>query len=555
MSDSSDQRTGSRDKAEWLSTTYATERERDADLTSVSSAELEPLYDSGDRAGHDYRQELGYPGEYPFTRGIHPTMYRGHLWTMRQFAGFGGAEDTNARFRFLLEQGQTGLSLAFDLPTLMGRDSDDPRSEGEVGRCGVAMDSVVDMERVFEGIPLDQVTTSMTTNAPAAILLAFYLVTAERQGVSFEQAGGTIQNDILKEYIAQNTYIFPPEPSLRLITDTFSFCAEHVPRWNTISISGYHIREAGATAVQELAFTLADGFAYVDAGLAAGLDIDSFAPRLSFFFNAHIDLFEEVAKYRAARRIWARHMRERYGARDPHSWLMRFHTQTAGCSLTAQQPENNVMRTTIEALAGVLGGTQSLHTNSLDEVLALPSERAVEIALRTQQVLAYETGVANVIDPLAGSYYVESLTDRMEAEAEEYFAKIEELGGVVAAIDRGFFQQEIADASYRYQMAVESGRKVLVGVNRFATGEPPKVETLRIDPGLEKRQVESLKDARARRDSRTAAASLDYLRAACLDGANVMPPILECTRSVCTLGEMVSTMKSVFGVYQETTVF
>ncbi|MHB9150127.1 MAG: acyl-CoA mutase large subunit family protein [Thermoleophilia bacterium] len=555
MSDSSDQRTGSRNKAEWLSATYATERERDADLTSVSSAELEPLYDPGDRAGHEYHRELGYPGEYPCPRGIHPTMYRGHLWTMRQFAGFGGAEDTNARFRFLLEQGQTGLSLAFDLPTLMGRDSDDPRSEGEVGRCGVAMDSVVDMERVFEGIPLDQVTTSMTTNAPAAILLAFYLVTAERQGVSFEQAGGTIQNDILKEYIAQNTYIFPPEPSLRLITDTFSFCAEHVPRWNTISISGYHIREAGATAVQELAFTLANGFAYVDAGLAAGLDIDSFAPRLSFFFNAHIDLFEEVAKYRAARRIWARHMRERYGARDPRSWLMRFHTQTAGCSLTAQQPENNVMRTTIEALAGVLGGTQSLHTNSLDEVLALPSERAVEIALRTQQVLAYETGVANVIDPLAGSYYVESLTDRMEAEAEEYFAKIEELGGVVAAIDRGFFQQEIADAAYRYQMAVENGRKVVVGVNRFATGEPPKVETLRIDPGFEKRQVESLRDVRGRRDARAAATSLDDLRAACVDGANVMHPILECTRSLCTLGEMVGTMKSVFGVYQETTVF
>lgn len=555
MSDPSDQRTGSRDKAEWLSTTYATECERDADLTSVSSAELEPLYDPGDVAGHDYRQGLGYPGEYPFTRGIHPTMYRGHLWTMRQFAGFGGAEDTNARFRFLLEQGQTGLSLALDLPTLMGRDSDDPRSEGEVGRCGVAMDSVVDMERVFQGIPLDQVTTSMTTNAPAAILLAFYLVTAERQGVSFEQAGGTIQNDILKEYIAQNTYIFPPEPSLRLITDIFSFCAEHVPRWNTISISGYHIREAGSTAVQELAFTLADGFAYVDAGLAAGLDIDLFAPRLSFFFNAHIDLFEEVAKYRAARRIWARHMRERYGARDPRSWLMRFHTQTAGCSLTAQQPENNVMRTTIEALAGVLGGTQSLHTNSLDEVLALPSERAAEIALRTQQVLAYETGVANVIDPLAGSYYVESLTDRMEAEAEQYFAKIEELGGVVAAIDRGFFQQEIADASYRYQMAVERGLKVVVGVNRFATGEQPKVETLRIDPGFEKRQVESLKDVRARRDARAAAASLDELRAACVDGSNVMPPILECTRSLCTLGEMVGTMKSVFGVYQETTVF
>jgi len=528
---------------------------RDADFTTVSSAEVDPCYGPGDLAEHDYTRDLGKPGEYPYTRGIHPTMYRGQLWTMRQFAGFGGPEDTNERFRFLLEQGQTGLSLALDLPTLMGHDSDDPRSEGEVGRCGVAMDTVLDMERVFQDIPMDQVTTSMTTNAPAAVLLAFYLVAAERQGVRFDEVGGTIQNDILKEYIAQNTYIFPPEPSLRLITDIFSYCAERVPRWNTISISGYHIREAGATAVQELAFTLANGFAYVDAGVAAGLDIDAFAPRLSFFFNAHIDLFEEVAKYRAARRIWARHMRERYGAEDPRSWLLRFHTQTAGCSLTAQQPDNNVVRTTIEALAGVLGGTQSLHTNSLDEVLALPSERAVEIALRTQQVLAYETGVANVIDPLAGSYYVETLTDRMEEEAEEYFRTIDELGGVVAAIDQSFFQKEIAEASYHYQMEVERGRKVVVGVNRFQAGESLKVETLRIDPETEGRQVERLREIRAARDQGAVGAALETLRTACGTGANVMPPILECTRAHCTLGEMVATMKSVFGVYRETPVF
>jgi methylmalonyl-CoA mutase N-terminal domain/subunit len=555
MTTSRDETTVSSNKTEWLAEVYGREQERDADLTSVSSEPVEPLYDPSDREGRDYRTEIGYPGEYPYTRGIHPTMYRGHLWTMRQFAGYGGPEDTNARFRFLLEQGQTGLSLALDLPTLMGRDSDDPRSEGEVGRCGVAMDSVFDMERVFEGIPLDRVTTSMTTNAPASVLLAFYLVAAERQGVGLDQVGGTIQNDILKEYIAQNTYIFPPEPSIRLITDIFAFCADEVPRWNTISISGYHIREAGATAVQELAFTLADGFTYVEAGIAAGLDVDAFAPRLSFFFNAHIDLFEEVAKYRAARRIWARHMRERYGAKDPRSWLMRFHTQTAGCSLTAQQPQNNVIRTTVEALAGVLGGTQSLHTNSLDEVLALPTEKAVEIALRTQQVLAHETGVANVIDPLAGSYYVETLTDRMETEAEEYFARIEGLGGVVAGIEKGFFQQEIADASYDYQMAVESGRKVVVGVNRFQTDERLKVETLRIDPEIESRQVEVLRALRAQRDSARAAAALEDLRVSCTDGTNVMPQLLECARSSCTLGEIVATMKSVFGVYQETTVF
>ncbi len=544
-----------RDEEQWSAADREAGSLRDADFTTVSSAEVETLYRPTDLAEHDYDRDLGDPGDFPYTRGIHPTMYRGQLWTMRQFAGFGEPEDTNERFRFLLEQGQTGLSLALDLPTLMGHDSDDLRSEGEVGRCGVAMDSVLDMERVFEGIPLDRVTTSMTTNAPAAILLAFYLVAAERQGVGFDQVGGTIQNDILKEYIAQNTYIFPPEPSLRLITDIFAFCADNVPRWNTISISGYHIREAGATAVQELAFTLANGFAYVDAGLAAGLDVDVFAPRLSFFFNAHIDLFEEVAKYRAARRIWARHMRDRYGAKDPRSWLMRFHTQTAGCSLTAQQPDNNIVRTAIEALAGILGGTQSLHTNSLDEVLALPTERAVEIALRTQQVLAYETGVANVVDPLGGSYFVEALTDRMEQEAEEYFRKIDALGGVVAAIDKSFFQKEIAEASFRYQMQVERVDKVVVGVNKFATGGPPRVDTLRIDPTLEARQVERLRVLRAGRDQAGADEALSNLLAACTDGENVMPRLLDCARTHCTLGEMVATMKAVFGVYHETPVF
>lgn len=542
-------------KQEWLDQVYARESVRDALFTTVSSAPVEPLYDPGDTADLDYARDLGYPGEYPYTRGIHPTMYRGKLWTMRQFAGFGTAEQTNARFRFLLEQGETGLSLALDLPTLYGRDSDDPRSEGEVGRAGVAVDSVLDMERIFAGIPLDRVTTSMTTNAPAAVLLAFYLVVAERQRVPWEAVGGTIQNDILKEYIAQKSWIFPPRPSLRLITDIFAFCSEHVPRWNTISISGYHIREAGATAVQELAFTLADGFTYVEQGIAAGLDVDTFAPRLSFFFNAHIDFFEEIAKYRAARRIWARHMRERYGAKDPRSWLLRFHTQTAGCSLTAQQPYNNVVRTAYEALAAVLGGTQSLHTNSLDEVLALPTEEAVEIALRTQQVLAHETGVTNVIDPLGGSYYVEALTARMEREAEDYLRRIDELGGVVAAIEQNFFQKEIAEAAYRYQMDVERGRRAVVGVNRFVTEGPPRVEILRIDPELEHRQVERLRRLRVQRDGPAAAAALESLRSACARDENVMPRILDCARALCTLGEIVGAMKAVFGEYGETPVF
>ncbi|NPV60936.1 MAG: methylmalonyl-CoA mutase family protein, partial [Actinobacteria bacterium] len=459
------------DKKQWYEEKYLSASLREGDFTTVSGLELEPLYAPEDLEDFDYERDLGYPGLYPFTRGVQPTMYRGRLWTMRQFAGFGTPEDTNKRYKFLLERGQTGLSVAFDMPTIMGRDSDDPLAEGEVGRCGVAIDSLADMEVLFDGIPLKDITTSMTINGPAAVLLAFYLCVGEKQGASFSELGGTIQNDILKEYIAQKSWIFPPRPSMRIITDILAFCSAEVPRWNTISISGYHIREAGSTAVQELAFTLADGFAYVEAGIEAGLDVDDFAPRLSFFFNAHVDFFEEIAKYRAARRIWARHMREKYGARDPRSWTLRFHTQTAGCSLTAQQPENNIVRTAFQALSAVLGGTQSLHTNSMDETLALPTEKAVEIALRTQQLIAHETGVANVIDPLAGSYFVEALTNRMEREAEEYFRRIEELGGVLSAIDQGFFQREIADAAYRYQREIESGRRVVVGVNRYRNEE------------------------------------------------------------------------------------
>ena len=526
-----------------------------ARLSMLSSKSVEPYYDERDLSDFDYARDLGDPGEYPFTRGVYPTMYRERLWTMRQFAGFGTAEETNARFRFLLAHGESGLSMALDLPTIMGRDSDEAICRGEVGRCGVAIDTVLDMEHLFEGIPMGEVTTSMTTNAPAAILLAFYLVAAERQGVSFERVGGTIQNDILKEYIAQNSWIFPPRPSLRLITDIFAFCAEHVPRWNTVSVSGYHIREAGSTAAQELAFTLADGFAYVEEGMAAGLDVDVFAPRLSFFFNAHIDLFEEVAKYRAARRIWAKHMRERYGAKDPRSWLLRFHTQTAGCSLTAQQPYNNVVRTAYEALAGVLGGTQSLHTNSLDEVLALPTEAAVELALRTQQVLAHETGVTNVIDPLAGSYYVEALTNRLEEEAEGYFREIDRLGGVVAAIEQNFFQKEIAEASFSWQKKVESGERVVVGVNHFVTGDAPALETLRVDPRLEEVQIARLRKAKHERDGEEVRRKLADLRAACEGTENVMPRLLGCARAICTLGEMVGTMEDVFGTYREDPIF
>ncbi len=544
------------DKKQWYKEHYLPAPAREADFTTVSGQELEPLYTPEDTAGLDYERDLGYPGLYPYTRGVQPTMYRGRLWTMRQFAGFGTAEDTNRRYRFLLEKGQTGLSVAFDMPTIMGRDSDDPLAEGEVGRCGVAIDSLADMETLFEGIPLRDITTSMTINGPAAVLLAFYLCVGEKQGASFRELGGTIQNDILKEYIAQKSWIFPPRPSMRIITDILAFCSAEVPRWNTISISGYHIREAGSTAVQELAFTLADGFAYVEAGMEAGLDVDDFAPRLSFFFNAHVDFFEEIAKYRAARRIWARHMRERYGAKDPRSWTLRFHTQTAGCSLTAQQPENNIVRTAFQALSAVLGGTQSLHTNSMDETLALPTEKAVEIALRTQQLIAHETGVANVIDPLAGSYFVEALTDRMEEQAEEYFRRIEELGGVLAAIDQGFFQREIADAAYRYQREIESGRRVVVGVNRYRNQEETiSIELLKIDPAVERKQRERLAELRSSRSSSEMDACLEALKEGARGDANLMPLILACARAYCTEGEIIGSLREVFGEYREKPLF
>ncbi len=526
------------------------------EVTNPSGRKIKPLYTPADVDSLDYERDLGFPGEFPFTRGIHQTMYRGKIWTMRQFAGYGTARDSNKRYHFLLDRGQTGLSVAFDMPTIMGYDSDHPRSHGEVGRCGVAIDSLKDMEILFEGIPLDKVSTSMTINAPAAILLAFYICVGEKQGVSSEKLRGTIQNDILKEYIAQKSWIFPPEPSVRIITDIFAFCADHVPKWNTISISGYHIREAGSTAAQELAFTLADGFAYVEAGIKAGLDVDTFAPRLSFFFNSHLDFFEEIAKFRAARRIWARRMKEKYGAKKKESLLMRFHTQTAGCTLTAQQPENNIVRTAYEAMAAALGGTQSLHTNSMDETLALPTEKAVQIALRTQQILAHETGVTNTIDPLAGSYYVEYLTNKLEQEAEEYFRKIEELGGVIKAIEMGFFQKEISDAAYRYQKEIEEKEKIIVGVNEYVIeGEQLEIEILKIDPRVEEEQIKALKKLRSERDNLAVKRSLEELKKAAQGTDNLMPRILDCARNYCTLGEMIATLKEVFGEYKEPIIF
>ncbi|TMM23080.1 MAG: methylmalonyl-CoA mutase [Actinobacteria bacterium] len=499
---------------EWRKELYDATPERQGELFStISGLENEPLY-TAESVPLEYDRDLGYPGVFPFTRGVYPSMYRGKLWTMRQFAGFGTAEETNERFRYLLEHGQTGLSTAFDMPTLMGLDSDHPRSLGEVGREGVAVDSLADMETLFGGIPLGEVSTSMTINAPAAMLLAFYVCVGEQQGVPRSELRGTIQTDILKEYIAQKEWIFPPEPSMRLVTDMVEFCAQELPRWHPISISGYHIREAGSNAVQELAFTLANGFAYVDAAIARGLAVDDFAPRLSFFFNAHVDFFEEIAKYRAARRIWARELRGRYGAKNPRSWLMRFHTQTAGVSLTAQQPEVNIVRTALEALAAVLGGTQSLHTNSFDEALALPTENAVRLALRTQQVIAHETGVVNTIDPLGGSYYLEDLTNRLEAEAYDYFDRIEKLGGVVPAIEENFFQREIAEASFRYQSEVEAKQRVIVGVNRYQLEDEPDVEILRIDPALEQKQIDRVQALRERRDSAAAERSLAALKEA-----------------------------------------
>jgi methylmalonyl-CoA mutase N-terminal domain/subunit len=544
------------DKKQWLQEKYSTLEVRNSNFTTISGMQIEPLYTPEDLLDFEYERDLGYPGGYPYTRGVQTTMYRGKIWTMRQFAGYGTAWETNQRYKFLLSRGQTGLSVAFDMPTIMGYDSDDPRALGEVGRCGVAIDSLEDMEVLFDGIPLKDITTSMTINGPAAVLLAFYLCVGEKQGASFRELGGTIQNDILKEYIAQKSWIFPPRPSMRLITDILAFCSREVPRWNTISISGYHIREAGSTAVQELAFTLADGFAYVEAGIAAGLDVDSFAPRLSFFFNSHMDFFEEIAKFRAARRIWARHMRERYGAKDPRSWMLRFHTQTAGCSLTAQQPENNIVRTAFEALAAVLGGTQSLHTNSMDESLALPTEKAVEIALRTQQIIAHETGVANTIDPLGGSYFIESLTNRMEEEAERYFQRIDELGGVLAAIDQGFFQREIADAAFRYQMEVERKERIVVGVNDFIRpGENLEIEILKIDPEVERKQKERLASLRRRRNSPQVEAALEALKEGARGDANLMPLIISCARAYCTEGEIIAALKEVFGEYKEKPLF
>lgn len=530
-------------------------RARPESLLTVSGVPVQDLYTPEDIASLNYLRDLGFPGQYPYTRGVQENMYRGRLWTMRQFSGFGDAFDSNRRYRYLLEQGQTGLSVAFDMPTIMGYDSDHIRSLGEVGRCGVAIDSLADMEALFDQIPLDRITTSMTINGPASVLWCIYLANAEKQGVSWEKIGGTIQNDILKEYIAQKSWIFPPEPSMRLITDIFAFAATHVPLWNTISISGYHIREAGSTAVQELAFTLADGFAYVEAGIAAGLDVDQFAPRLSFFFNSHLDFFEEICKYRAARRIWARRMKERYGAMNPRSWMLRFHTQTAGSSLTAQEPENNIVRTALEGLAAVLGGTQSLHTNSMDEVLSLPTEKAVKIALRTQQIIAHESGAANTIDPLAGSYFIEAMTNRMEEEAENYFRRIDDLGGVLAAIDRGFFQQEIADASYIYQQAVEKGERVVVGVNRYTSGEAVQIELLKIDPAVERKQVDRLREMKQNRDGVAVNSCLERLKKAAAGRENLIPFILEAVKVYTTEGEIVAALKEVFGEYREQPLF
>ena len=538
-----------------LQQSLARAKERKEKFVTTSGEPVNRLYTPADVADLDYLRDLGFPGEYPFTRGIHATGYRGRLWTMRMFAGFGTAEETNARFKYLLQQGQTGLSVAFDLPTLYGYDSDDPLAAGEFGECGVAVSSLADMEVLFDGIPLDQVSTSMTINSPAAVIWAMYIAAAEKRGIPMAALSGTIQNDILKEYIAQKEFIFPPEPSMRLVVDTFEFAARHLPLWNPISISGYHIREAGSTAAQELAFTLADGFAYVQAGIARGLDVDEFAPRLSFFFNAHNDFFEEIAKYRAARRIWAREMKERFGARSPRSWWLRFHTQTAGVSLTAQQPEINIVRVAIQALAAVLGGTQSLHTNSMDEALALPTEKAATIALRTQQIIAHESGAANTVDPLGGSYFVEALTDRLEEEAYAYFHRIDALGGVIPAIEAGFFQQEIAEAAYRYQHEIDQGQRIIVGVNDYVAEEPLTVPLLQMDSQGYERQCARLARLRAERDGEKVGQSLRALAEAARGTANLMPFILDAVRAYATLGEIMGVFRRVFGEYREPVFF
>jgi len=541
-------------KDRWRAERYAAKPERDALFTTISGQPVEPLYTEEDLPA-DLDAEIGLPGEFPYTRGVYPSMYRGRLWTVRQFAGFGTAEETNERFRYLLDHGQHGLSTAFDMPSLMGHDSDHAKSEGEVGREGVAIDTTEDMETLFRGIPMGEVSTSMTINAPAAVMLAYYVVAAERQGVAPEQLAGTIQTDILKEYIAQKEWCFPVDPAMRLVTDMIEYCTAKMPRWHPVSISGYHIREAGSTAQQELAFTLKDGFTYVEQAIARGLDVDDFAPRLSFFFNAHIDFFEEIAKLRAARRIWARELRDTYGAKSERSLLMRSHAQTAGVSLTAQQPLNNIARTTVEALAAVLGGTQSLHTNSYDEALALPTEEAVRVAMRTQQVIAEETGVTNTIDPLGGSYFVESLTDRMEEAAYGYFAKIDELGGMVEAIKRNYPQREIADASFTYQQEVDSGQRIVVGVNGYTEGGEGRIETLRIDAALERKQMGRLEAVKARRDTELLERTLSELRDAAAGHVNLMGPLIECARAHASEGEIVESLQRVFGTYTETPVF
>ena len=530
--------------------------ERLSEFTTLSSEPIERLYTPEHLKKFSYRTDLGFPGEFPLTRGVYPSMHRGRLWTMRQFAGFGTAHDTNQRFHYLLKEGQTGLSTAFHFPTLMGYDSDSPRSRGEVGVCGVAIDSLADMETLFNGIPLDKVTVSMTINGPASILLAFFLVCAEKQNVPWTKVGGTIQNDVLKEYIAQNSYLVPPEPAMKIVVDMIEFCSKQVPKWNPVSISRYHIREAGSTAVQELAFTLADGVAYVQACIERGMKVDDFAPRLSFFFNAHMDLFEEVAKYRAARRLWARLMKTRFKAKKPESWKCRFHVQTAGCSLTAQQPENNIIRTTLQALGAVLGGCQSLHTNSMDETFALPTEKSVRIALRTQQVIAYESGVTNTIDPLGGSYFVEALTSKMEKEALDYIRKIDRMGGMIPAIRNGYPQMEIANASHRYQNQVERSVKIIVGVNDFVLENEPPIEILKIDSAaIEERQRQSLKELKSVRNVELVQKSLDALRQAALNDQNIMPALLDSARAYATVGEMADVLRKVYGEYHDPGIY
>jgi methylmalonyl-CoA mutase N-terminal domain/subunit len=525
-------------------------------FTSVSGEKIDPLYAPDDIENINFLNDIGFPGEYPYTRGIHPNGYRGKIWTMRQFAGFGTPEDTNERYHYLLKRGQTGLSVAYDLPTLMGWDADSEISEGEVGMCGVAVSSIKDMEILFDRIPLDKVSTSMTINSPAAMIFAMYLAVARDRKIDFKELRGTLQNDILKEYIAQKEYIYPPRPSMRIITDMIEYCTNEVPQWNPVSVSGYHIREAGSTAVQELAYTLADGFAYIEACIERGLDVDAFAPRISYFFNSHLDFFEEIAKYRAARRIFARRMKEKYGAKNPRSWWMRFHTQTAGCTLTAQQPENNIVRTAFQALAGVLGGTQSLHTNSMDETLALPSEKAVRIALRTQQIIAYETGVMNTVDPLGGSYYVEALTDKMEREANKIFDQIDAIGGVIPAIEAGYFQKEIADAAYRYQKEVEKKDKFIVGVNEFIEkDEKIEIPILTISPGVEIAQKKRLAELKQSRNQHDVDESLAEILDACENGNNLMPIFIKAAHNKVTLGEMVGELRKVFGTYEEVVVF